>query len=128
MKTMYFGIKYPFEAQDEEGYFIDLNKSKRDYVRSQLIHVIFTPKGQKIRDPEFGSDLIKYIFEPNDAESWSKIKGEISNTVGRYVNGVILNDVTILKSDTNPNEIFVRLNYGVKEGNLTINDTVITKI
>ena len=65
-KQQFYGVKYPFVAEDVENYFIDVNKTLKDKVRSILMHIIFTPKGQKLRAPEFGTDLIRYIFEPND--------------------------------------------------------------
>jgi phage baseplate assembly protein W len=57
-----FGIKYPFTHDDYQNFFVDANINEKDKVRSQIMHVIFTPKGQRIRMPEFGTDLIKYIF------------------------------------------------------------------
>ena len=72
-----YGIKYPFTSNNEDNIFLDVNDTETDSVKSKVLHVIFTPKGQKIRDPEFGTDLIKYIFSPNDDYSISEIKTEI---------------------------------------------------
>lgn len=127
-QVQYFGIKYPFTNQDEEKYFVDLNSSPRDKVRSELFHVIFTPKGQKLRDPEFGTNLIKFIFEPNDSNVWSEVKSEINTAVTRYVKNVIINNVQILQNEDKLDETLVRIDYGVKEGNIIIDDTVITKV
>ena len=66
-KTQKYGIKYPFTLDNEDGFYVDLNKTISDGVKSQLLHLIFTPKGQKLRDPNFGTDLIKFIFEPKDS-------------------------------------------------------------
>lgn len=127
-KVQYDWIKYPFEQKNNEKYFVDLNKTMRESVRSQLLHVIFTPKGQKLRDPEFGTDLIRHIFEQNDAETWGKMKEEISSAVSVYVPVATINDISILRSENNPSEVFVRIDYSVKEGNVTTQDVVITKI
>ena len=85
-----------FVAEDVENYFIDVNKTLKDKVRSILMHVIFTPKGQKLRDPEFGTDLIRYIFEPNDNISWEGIKAEITEIVNKYVQDYIIITIFIL--------------------------------
>lgn len=127
-KVMYDGLKFPFTTQDEENYLLDLNKTMRDSVRSQIMHVIFTPKGQKLRDPEFGTNLIKYIFEPNDGNTWAKVKEEVSKAVTTYVHDVIVNDINVIKSEDKETEVYVRIDYSVKEGNLLTSDTVITKI
>ena len=60
--TQKYGIKYPFTNDNDDGTYIDLNKTFSDGIQSQVLHVIFTPKGQKLRDPDFGTDLIKYLF------------------------------------------------------------------
>lgn len=127
-QVQYLGIKFPFEIQDTESYFVDLNKTPRDSVRSQIMHVIFTPKGQKLRDPEFGTNLVKYIFEPNDETTWSEIKSEVDTAVRTYVNNVNVNDINVLKNEDEPSEVFVRIDYSVKEGNKLISDTAITRL
>ena len=92
------------------------------------MHVIFTPKGQRIRMPEFGTDLIKYIFSPNDSVSWEGVKNEIITAVQRFVPNVVLNDVRVVQSEDERAEIYVRMDYSIKEGNKIINDSIITQI
>ena len=123
-----FGIKYPFTHDDYQNFFVDANTTEKDKVRSQIMHVIFTPKGQRIRMPEFGTDLIKYIFSPNDSESWESVKNEITSSVQRFVPNVILNDVRVVQSDDERAEIFVRMDYTIKEGNRITKDSIITQI
>jgi phage baseplate assembly protein W len=123
-----FGIKYPFTHDDYQNFFIDANTTEKDKVRSQIMHVIFTPKGQRIRMPEFGTDLIKYIFSPNDSESWESVKNEITSSVQRFVPNVILNDVRVVQSEDERAEIFVRMDYTIKEGNRITKDSIITQI
>lgn len=128
MNKQFYGIKFPFTDVDVENYYVDLNKKQSEKVKSILMHVVFTPKGQKIRDPEFGTDLIKYIFEPNDSISWEGIKSEVSAAVNRYVNGVTLRNIEIMQNENNLNEIYVRLDYSVSNGINVVNDSLITKI
>lgn len=92
------------------------------------MHVIFTPKGQRLRNPEFGTDLIKYIFSPNDSETWESVKNEIVASVQRYVPNCIMNDVRVVQSNDERAEIFVRMDYSVKEGNKLTNDSIITQL
>jgi hypothetical protein len=127
-KQQLFGIKYPFTHDDYQNFFVDANTTEKDKVRSQIMHVIFTPKGQRIRMPEFGTDLIKYIFSPSDSESWESVKNEITTSVQRFVPNVILNDVRVVQSDDERAEIFVRMDYTIKEGNRIKKDSIITQI
>lgn len=123
-----FGIKYPFTHDDYQNFFVDANTTEKDKVRSQIMHVIFTPKGQRIRNPEFGTDLIKYIFSPNDSESWEGVKNEVITAVHRFVPGVTLNDVRVVQSQDERSEIFVRMDYTVREGNRIKKDSIIAQI
>ena len=127
-RQQFFGIKYPFTHDDYQNFFVDANSTEKDKVRSQIMHVIFTPKGQRIRMPEFGTDLIKYIFSPNDSESWEAVKNEITSSVQRFVPNVVLNDIRVVQSTDERAEIFVRMDYSVKEGNKIIKDSIITQI
>lgn len=127
-QLQYYGIKYPFTADSDENFYVDVNHSLKSKVRSELLHIIFTPKGQKLRDPEFGTDLIKYIYEPNDDESWDSIKTEISESVSRLNDSMTIKNIEVLKSEDDPAEVFVRIDYSVKEGNKEINDSIVTKL
>lgn len=127
-KIQYFGIKYPFTNKDFQNFFLDVNDDDKGKVRSQIMHVIFTPKGQRIREPEFGTDLIRYIFEPNDDVTWAGLKNEITDAVQIYVNNVSLNDIQIAKSEDENNTVYVRIDYSVKQGNKVTKDSIVTEL
>lgn len=127
-KKAYFGIKYPFTSTDIENYFVDLNSTLKDGVRSQIMHVIFTPKGQRLRMPNFGTDLIKYIFEPNDNQTWDSVKNEIREAVSLFVKDVSIRDINVMTDEKKPNTIYVRIDYSVKRGNVVTNDSIITEL
>ena len=117
--TQKSGIKYPFTTDNDDGTYIDLNKTYGEDIQSQVLHVIFTPKGQKLRDPDFGTDLIKYIFSQSDSATFGSIKGEISSQIAKYVPEVEFRDISIYNSEGDDNGIIVMVEYGVKQGNKT---------
>ena len=127
-KKQFFNIKFPFTTSDYQNFFVDANVNEKDKIRSQIMHVVFTPKGQRIRNPEFGTDLIKYIFNQNDFSTWESVKEEIVTSVQRFVPGCVINNIRVVQSNDERAEIFVRLDYSVKQGNKTINDSIITQI
>ena len=127
-KKQYFGRKYPFKAEGFQNFYIDTNSSIKEKVRSQLMHIVFTPKGQRIRNPEFGTDLIKFIFEPNDKITWESVKNEVTESVKRWATNISLNDIQIVKNAENEAEIYVRLDYSVSEGNKVTNDSVVVQV
>ena len=117
--TQKYGIKYPFTTDNDDGTYIDLNKTYGQGIQSQVLHVIFTPKGQKLRDPDFGTDLVKYIFSQSDSSTFGSIKGEISSQIAKYVPEVEFRDISIYNSEGDDNGIIVMVEYGVKQGNKT---------
>lgn len=127
-KQQKYGIKYPFSSNNEDGIYLDVNNTETECVKSKVLHVIFTPKGQKLRDPEFGTDLIKYIFSPNDEYSASEIKSEISSSIKKYVPEVEFRDFNVFQDENDENAIIVTIEYGVKVGNKTEITTVGVKI
>ena len=127
-KKQYFGIKYPFKSEGFQNFYIDANSSIKEKVRSQLMHIVFTPKGQRIRNPEFGTDLIKFIFEPNDKITWESVKNEVTESVKRWATNISLNGIQIVKNEEDESEIYVRLDYSVSEGNKVTNDSVVVQV
>ena len=128
MEKQFFGLKFPFSAIDFNKFYVDLNANLTDKVKSQLMHIVFTPKGQRVRLPEFGTDLIRYIFQPSDGETWEAVKNEVAEAVSRWSDNITLNNVRVIKNKENEFEIFVRLDYSVTEGNKVANDSLIVKL
>lgn len=124
----YFGIRYPITSQDYQNFYVDLNNSLKGKVKSQLMHVIFTPKGQRLRNPEFGTDLIKYIFDPSDTTTWESVKNEVKDSVSRWVNNVKINDIQVVKNVENDLEIYVRVDYEINVGNKTTTDSMVVQL
>lgn len=126
-KLQKYGIKYPFTSDNDSGYFMDLNETITDGVKSRVLHVIFTPKGQKLRDPNFGTNLIKFIFN-QDSSTLNDIKNEISSQILKYVPEVEFKDIRIYETETDEHGIIVSVDYGIKNGNKTEITTVSVKL
>lgn len=120
-KKQFYDIKYPFTNEDGESYFIDLNRNERDKVKSMLIHLIFTPERQRIRRPEFGTNLVKYIFEPNDGTTKADIVDEIKTKVERWIPNVSIKDI---ETKTENGTINVMVYYTIVQGNKYLDDII----
>lgn len=126
MNKQFYGIKYPLSEESNRLTFFDLNESKRDSIQSMLLHIILTPKGQRLRHPNFGTDLIKYVFEPNDSTTWEDIKSEIRKQVSFYLPNVTFNDINIQHNLDEANSIYVEIDYSVNiNGVTTINKALV---
>lgn len=127
-QRQYFGIKYPFTYQNDENRFLDLNKTIDDGLLSEILHVILTPKGQRLRMPNFGTNLIKFIFEPNDEQSWDNVKNEVTNSISSFIPNAKLIDINILKEKSDDNRIILYLEYSVTKGSTIENNKVLVEL
>lgn len=123
-----FGIKYPFSSENDENVYIDLNDNITDATKSKVLHVLFTPKGQRLRNPDFGTDLIKYIFEPSDSVTYEHLMGDIQSEIVKYVPEVSFNRIEIYDDDLDEHGKIVVVEYTVTKGNQSEKTKVAVKI
>ena len=128
MLTQKFGIKYPFTLKNDDELYMDLNTTPEDAIKSKLLHIIFTPKGQRLRNPDFGTDLIKYIFEPSDDETFESLKSDITSQVSKYLKGITFKDISIYDDDNGPNGKIVIVHYTLNRGSQEIEQTAALRI
>lgn len=130
MSKQFYGIKYPFSEESDRLTFFDLNETEGDGVKSMLLHIIFTPKGQRLRHPNFGTNLIRFLFEPNDGETWESIKEEIRAQVSHYLPQVTFNDINInqTSNEDGDNGIYVEIDYIVSTEVGDLQNKVLVKV
>lgn len=121
MVGKYYGIKFPFTKDADSPYVVDLNKDEDDRAASEILHVILTPKGSKLRDPQFGTDLTKYIFDENTSMTWDSIKNEVITAVSKFVRNVEIKDVNVYRDEYDEHTVILTLNYNVKIGSTIYN-------
>nr|DAP93766.1 MAG TPA: baseplate assembly protein [Bacteriophage sp.] len=113
-KTQYYGIKFPIQIVSETGKCLDLNTTKADMVKSELMHVLFTPIGQRLRRPTFGTNLIQFLFNPNENETFSDVMLTLKQTVKKWIPDCSLEDIIIVETDDGLG-LNAQIRYSVKE-------------
>tara|TARA_R100001163_G_C5036398_1_gene175488 strand:+ start:653 stop:1120 length:468 start_codon:yes stop_codon:yes gene_type:complete len=98
MPTQRYGITFPF-VDSSEGFFLGLNTDTDSEVRSNLIHLILTPKGSRYFLPDFGTNLSKYIFELMDTTTKISIEKEIREAVNKYIPTLTINNVEVKSAE-----------------------------
>lgn len=121
-KTRYINIDFPF-SNSNKGFYFKLNQTDRDAIRADLLHLLLTNKGERLYAPNFGSDLKKYIFEPNDDITHEQIRNNLNETIKQYIPNLIVNNISF-KNDVIEELIIVELSYTVTEGTFSSTDTV----
>jgi len=121
-KQRFINIDFPFK-DSPEGFYFKLNSTNTDAIRSDLLHLLLTNKGERLYMPDFGSDLKKYIFEPNDSITHEQIKDNLNENIKRYIPNLIINDISFKNNDIEE-LIIVELTYTVTDGTFNSTDTV----
>ena len=126
--TQRYGLRYPFTCENDDELYMDLNTSLEESLKSRLLHVIFTPKGQRLRNPDFGTDLIKYIFEPSDETTFERLRNDITQQVYRYVPDVSFKDISIYNDENSDNGKIVIIHYSIMSGMKEIEQTAAVRV
>ena len=123
----FINIAFPFK-ESGRGDFIELNNSDKHAIKSDLMHLILTRKGERLYMPEFGTDLLKYIFEQNDGLTRSDIRADITDTVKKYMPNLQINDVIVEQLENNEHVATIKIDYTVTEGVFQETDFVIIQL
>lgn len=121
-ENRFINIDFPFK-DSPNGYYFKLNNNDKDAIRADLLHLLLTNKGERLYLPDFGSDLRKYIFEPNDNITHDQIKDNLNETIKRYIPNLVVNDISF-RNDDIQELIIVELTYTVTEGTFASSDTI----
>jgi phage baseplate assembly protein W len=128
MEIQKYGIKYPFSLENNDNIFMDLNDTYEDGIKSQILHIIFTQKGHRLRNPEFGTNLIRFIFEPDSELTLEGIKNEITSSIKRWVSNVEFNNINIYNDPSSEYGKIVTIDYSIIKGKIKENHTVGVRI
>lgn len=88
-----FNITYPFKDDNETKSFIQMNQVTKDSYSSNLLLLLLTQKGERYYESDYGTNLLKYIFEPNDDLTSEDVEEEIRDTVSLYIPEVKITSV-----------------------------------
>lgn len=123
----FININYPFK-DSHKGFFLDLNSGDQQAIKADLMHLILTRKGQRLYNPDFGTDLLRFIFEPEDGLTLGQIKEEITTVVKKYLPKLNLTDISITESPESEYAVVLRIDYTITDDVFTSTDFVIINI
>lgn len=126
-RLQHYGIKFPITTESFENTLFDLDFNPVTSVKSQIMHLIFTPIGQRIRNPLFGSRLIQFIFNPNDSQTWSDVVTEIKDLIHRNIPGCKIKDIEVYDVEDGLG-LVARISYSVESGGEMYEDEIITPL
>lgn len=111
-----YNIRFPIKDDNEKNKYFLMNQVTKDAFSSDLLLLLLTQKGERYYEPNYGTNLLKYIFDPNDNFTESDIDQEIKRTVSLYIPSLRINKITFNSiTDDHGNDIpDEQLNVNIK--------------
>ncbi|MDB4326191.1 GPW/gp25 family protein [bacterium] len=120
-RESFINIKFPFK-DSEKGLFIDMTQQNKRAIKSDLMHLLLTNKGERLYQPEFGTDLKKYLFEPNIVTVQSNIRDEIQKAIDKYIPNLKVDRLEVNPVDGEEHSVIVKLEYTVTNNTFSESD------
>jgi phage baseplate assembly protein W len=89
-----YNIKFPLTDDFSTNTFFMMTQVTKDAFSADLLLLLLTQKGERYYESDYGTNLLKFIFEPNDNLNATDIEEEIRNTVSAYIPNLKINKVT----------------------------------
>jgi len=89
-----YNIKYPLTDDNTTNTYFQMTKVTKDAFSSDLLLLLLTQKGERYYQPDYGTNLLKHIFEPNDNLTASEVEKDIKQTVSLYIPALTITSIT----------------------------------
>ena len=111
------GVNLPFTRDNKTGWF-DQSFTTLDAAKSNLRNLLLTMKGERLMQPNFGTDLMKLVFEQDDGTLIDRIRETIITAVDFWLPYLNLNTIEVNNSvetdDMNFNRFNIKLVFSIK--------------
>jgi phage baseplate assembly protein W len=105
-KNIVIGVSLPFNAP---GVF-NKTYSTKDQIKSNLINLLLTDKGERIMNPEFGTDLRRSLFENMTNLNSDILRLKIIDSINIFIPEIVLGEVKI-EPNFDSNILNITINY-----------------
>ena len=108
-KNIAIGVSLPFNGPS--GPF-NKTYSTKEQIKSNLINLLLTNKGERVFNPEFGADIRKVLFEGITEDTSALIQNLITTNVNYFIPEVNVVDVVVEPNEDN-NSYNIILKYSL---------------
>jgi phage baseplate assembly protein W len=105
-KNIVIGVSLPFNAA---GVF-NKTYSTKDQIKSNLINLLLTDKGERIMNPEFGADVRRSLFDNITESNNEVLRLKIIDAINVFIPEIQLESVDVIP-DFDYNTLNITINY-----------------
>ena len=105
-KNIVIGVSLPFNAK---GVF-NKTYSTKEQIKSNLINLLLTDKGERIMNPEFGADLRRSLFDNITQSNIDLLQTKIIDAINIFIPEIELTNVAI-EPNIDYNTLTVTIDY-----------------
>jgi phage baseplate assembly protein W len=105
-KNIVIGVSLPFNAK---GVF-NKTYSTKDQIKSNLINLLLTDKGERIMNPEFGADLRRSLFDNITQSNIDLLQTKIIDAINIFIPEIELTNV-VVEPNIDYNTLTVTIDY-----------------
>ena len=80
---------------------------------NNIKNLLLTSKGERVMQPEFGSDLRDLLFEQYTEDLTDRIKDAIEEAMSTWLPYIVISSVDVIEDKTNPNQTKVDLDFSL---------------
>ena len=103
------GLELPF-ARSRTGLF-GLTETTLEQAGHNIKNLLLTAKGERVMQPDFGSDLRALLFEQADEDIEERIEETILESISTWLPYISVEKIDIIEDETTPNLMKVNLNF-----------------
>lgn len=111
------GITIPIQL-GAHGYF-STTDSPNVQIRSNLINLLLTRKGERAFQPSFGCDIPRVSFETNTDDNLAEIHAIIETSVALWMPFIQIDNVQVEVPDKDGHLVVVKIEYTILTTNVT---------
>ena len=105
----YVWLSFPLRSDNNNDFA--LTKNSLEQSRHNLKNLLLTHVGERVGQPEFGSNLRALCFEPNDNNLPEKIEEDVRMSVEKWLPYIDIQTVDTLTDEAEQNKVFVKITY-----------------
>ena len=105
-KNIAIGVSLPFNGP---GVFKSTYTTK-DQIKSNLINLLLTDKGERVMNPNFGTNLKRFLFEGITNNNIETLKDNILSSILTYIYEITVTNI-VLVPDTDNNLVSLTIEY-----------------